>query len=362
MSSVNVVIEGLKMKIGIIGCGRIAHIHMAAYKAMSKVKVVAVSDADVNKAKAFAEPYKIERVFSDHMDLFKEKDLGFVDICTPTSTHESLVVDAAKSGLNVLMEKPMGRNSEECKKMIAESRKHGTKLCICHNQLFFPHVKYLKSIADSEGFGLTSFRTSVRENFEWLKAHGLAHDWNVSPEHGGILWEVGCHLAYLQLNFLKDIEEVYALGVKAKYQVWDDFTVLLRTSSQRYGIIEVSWIAQEPEMMYEVFSSNGRRIQTFLPHGYIIERVQASQADITGVVQNWLTDEKRLFKKWMKFTKDQINKPKWGHFELISKYVENLEKGVPSPVTGEDGRNAVRLLECIQESLKDRRPVKYSSW
>ena len=350
------------MKVGLIGCGRVAHIHMGAYKAMDDVNVIAVSDADIKRAKTFAEPYKIDKIYSNYTDLFEAKDLDFVDICTPTSTHESIVRDAAKSGLNVLMEKPMGRNSQECERMVEEARKHRTNLCVCHNQLFFPYVRHLKSKADSEGFNLTCFRTSHRENFEWLKAHGLAQPWNVTPEHGGILWEVGCHLAYLQLHFLKDIKEVYALGVKAKYPVWDDFMVLLRTSSQRWGIIEISWVAQESEIMYEVIDSNGKRVQTFLPHGYIIERTQESPANVAGVARNWFTDEKRLFKKWAKFATDQIKNPQLGHFDLISSYVESLKKGSSSPVTGEDGRNAIRLLECIEESLNERRPVNYSRW
>jgi len=350
------------MKVGLIGCGRVAHVHVGAYKAMRKANVVAVADADINRAKTFAGPYKIDKVFSNYMDLFEVEDLGLVDVCTPTSTHESIVRDAAKSGINVLMEKPMGRNSIECERMIEESRKHGVRLCVCHNQLFYPFVRHLKSVADSEGFDLTSFRTFHKENFEFLKAHGLAHDWNLSPENGGILWEVGCHLAYLQLHFLKDIEEVYALGVKAKYQVWDDFMVLLRTSSQRYGIMEISWVAEEPEMVYEVVDSNGRRVQTFLPHGYIIERTQKSLGSAGDVARSFFSDERRLVTKWWKFAKDQVKKPQLGHFDLIRSYVESLEKGSSPPVTGEDGRNAVRLLECIEESLKERKPVKYSSW
>ena len=350
------------MKVGLIGCGRVAHIHMGAYKAMSKVNVVAVSDVDINRAKAFAGRYKIDEVFSNYTDLFEVKDLDFVDVCTPTSTHESIVRDTAKSGLNVLMEKPMGRNSEECERMVEESRKHGTRLCVCHNQLFYPHVRHLKSIADSESFNLTSFRTSHRDNFEWLKAHGLAQAWNVSPEHGGILWEVGCHLAYLQLHFLKDIEEVYALGVKARYPVWDDFVVLLRTSSQRWGIMEISWVAQESEIVYEVIDSTGRRVQTYLPHGYVIERTQESPANVAGVARSLFSDEKRLFRKWVKFAMDQVKKPQPGHFGLISSYVESLEKGSSPPVTGEDGRNAIKLLECIEESLQERRPANYSHW
>jgi UDP-N-acetyl-2-amino-2-deoxyglucuronate dehydrogenase len=352
----------LCMKVGLIGCGRVAHIHMSAYKAIGKVNVVAVADADVNRAKAFAQPYGINQVFSNYSDLFEVKDLDFVDVCTPTSTHEVIVRDAAKAGLSVLMEKPMGRNSEECERMVEESRKHGTRICVCHNQLFFPYIRRLKSIADSEGFNLISFRTFHRENFEWLKAHGLAQPWNVSPEHGGILWEVGCHQAYLQLHFLKDIEEVYALGVKAKHPVWDDFTVILRTSSKRRGIMEISWIAQEPEMVYEVIGSNGRRVQAFLFHGYIIDRTQKPLGGAVDVTRSFFSDEKRLLVKWTKFARDQIKKPESGHIGLISSYVESLEKGASPPVTGEDGRNAVKLLECIEESLKEQKPVKYSSW
>jgi UDP-N-acetyl-2-amino-2-deoxyglucuronate dehydrogenase len=354
--------RGIEMNVGLIGCGRVAHIHMDAYKKMSKVNVVAVSDVDINRAKAFAELYKIEKGFSDYTDIFEVKDLGFVDVCTPTSTHESIVCDAAKHGLNVLMEKPMARHSDECEKMVEESRKYGTELCVCHHQLFFPYIKRLKSIADSEGFDLTSFRTSHRENFDWLKAHGLAQPWNVNPEHGGILWEVGCHLAYVQLHFLKDVEEVYALGVKAKYPVWDDFAVLLRTSSQRWGIMEISWVAQESEIVYEIFGADGRRVQTPLFHGYIIERTRQSPANVIGALRNFCSDKKRLLKKWWKYSLDQVKKPPSGHFDLISSYVESLEKDAPSPVTGEDGRNAVRLLECIEESLKEKRPVDYSPW
>jgi UDP-N-acetyl-2-amino-2-deoxyglucuronate dehydrogenase len=350
------------MRVGLIGCGRVAHIHMRAYKTIGKANVVAVSDADINRAKTFAEPYKIDKIFSDYRDLFELKDLDFVDVCTPTLTHESIVCDAAKSGLNVLMEKPMARNSGECERMIEVSRKHGTKLCVCHNQLFYPSVIQLKSIADSEGFDLISFRTFHRENFEFLKAQGLAQPWNVSPEHGGILWEVGCHQAYLQLHFLNDVEEVYAVGAKAKYQVYDDFTVLLRTGSQRWGIMEISWVAQEPEIVYEVIGSNGRRVQAFLFHGYIIDRTQKPIGSAIDGARSFFSDQVRLWTKWSKFAKDQVKKPQSEHISLIGSYVESLEKGSPSPVTGEDGRNAIRLLECIEKSLKEQKPIKYSSW
>jgi len=350
------------VNIGLVGCGRIAHIHMNAYKAIDKTNVVALCEVDINRARPFADLYKIDKIFSDYRQLFEIKDLDLIDICTPTSTHEKLVCEAAAAGVNVLVEKPMGRNSKECERMIEEARKNGTKICVCHNQLFFPHVKQLKSIANSGDFNMISFRTSHRENFEWLKAHHLAQPWNVNPEHGGILWEVGTHLAYLQLHFLEGINEVYALGTKARYAVWDDFAVMLRSSSNRWGIMEISWVAKESEIVYEIVSSDGVRVQTFLPHGYVIERKHYPPANVTSALENFFADCGRLARKWWKFTKDQIKKPPHGHFDLISAYLKSLENDSAPPVTGEDGRNAVRLLECIEESLNSQKPVKFISW
>lgn len=349
------------MNVGLVGCGRVAHIHMKAYKTIEKAKVVAVADSDIKKAKAFAETYKIEKVYSDYRELFGLKDLGFVDICTPTATHEPLVREAAKAGINVLVEKPLGRNSKECERIVETARSHRIKVCVCHNQLFYPHVRRLKALSESEDFNLISFRTSHRENFEWLVAHGLAQPWNVSPEHGGILWEVGTHLAYLQLYFLKDVNEVYALGTKAKHSVWDDFTVLLRTTSGQWGLMEISWVAKESEIVYEIVDSNGKRVQTFLPHGYIIERAQYPPANAVGVASNFVADLKRLYKKWAKFAIDQIKKPNLGHPDLIKAYINSIEADLPPPVSGEDARNTIKLLECIEASLAWQKPVKYNA-
>jgi predicted dehydrogenase len=349
------------MNVGLIGCGRVAQIHMGAYKNINNAHVIAVSDVDLKKAKAFAESYQIDNVFSSYEELFKIKDLDLVDICTPTSTHASIVCDAAKSGHNILVEKPMAYNSEECERMINESQKNGVKLCVVHNQLFFPSVKELKSTVDSGNFNLTYFRTSHMESFEFLKAHGLAHGWNVSPEQGGILWEVGYHLAYLQLSFLREIREVYALGVKAKYPVYDEFIVLLRTSGERYGIMEISWVADESEIVYEIGSSDGKRIQTFLPHGYIIEKWQRPPAGLGDILRSFYVDGNRFFKKWVKFGMSHVTKKQPpGHFDLINNYMESLRNDSPPPVTPEDGKNTIRLLECIEKSLDEHRPVMVS--
>jgi predicted dehydrogenase len=74
------------------------------------------------------------------------------------------------------------------------------------------------------------------------------------------------------------------------------------------------------------------------------------------------SDQGRLWKKWSKFLADQVEKPQLGHFALLKSYVGSLQNGSSPPVTGEDGRNAIKLLECIEKSLNEGTPVNFSSW
>ena len=347
------------MNVGVIGCGHIAGIHTMAYKNMENVNIMGVSDIDVQKAKAFTEQYGIDKYFTDYMDLLEIKDLDLVDICTPTSTHVSLVCDAAKFSHNILVEKPMALSTAECEKMIQETKKHGSKLCVVHNQLFLQSIKRAKSLVDSGDYDLTSFTTSLKGSYEWLRSHNLVRSWNIAPEQKGIIWEVGTHHAYLQLHFLPNIKEVYAVGSKVKYPVYDDFTVLLRTSDNRYGIMAISWVTKEADVVYEICSSDGKRLQIYEDYDFLLEKLQDYPDGVLDVARSFYTDEKRIFRKWTKFGMNFIRKGKThSHFELINGYIESLEKDSDPPVTPEQGKKTIRLLECIEESLNTHRAVE----
>jgi len=345
------------MKIALIGCGRVADVHMLAYSYIKDANVVAVSDIDLRRAKIFADRYRVKRFFSNYADLLEIKDLDFVDICTPVSTHAGIVCDVTKIGHNILLEKPMARSTSECERMILESKRHGVRLCVCHNQIFLPSIIQAKSMVDSGYLDLVSFRTAIKESAELIGAP----NWTLTPEEKGILWETGCHAAYLQFHFLKDIEEVYAVGSKVKHPVYDEFAVLLRTKNRSYGVIEVSWLAKESEIIYEINSSDGKRVQ-ILDYKYLLEK----SANVPKHVLSGLYfDEKRILKKWTKLVLDSLHKGKLlyclPHFSLISSYMESLKNGSPLPVEPEQGKETIKLLECIEESLNQHRAVKVES-
>jgi predicted dehydrogenase len=349
------------MKVGLIGCGGIADTHLKVFKSMKNVNVVGVCDLNLGKAKDVARKFRIEKIFGNYNDLFEVKDLDLVDVCTPISTHARIVCDAAKVVPAILVEKPMALSVPECDQMIKEVKKHGSKLCVVHQQIFLPSIQKAKSLIDNGTYQLLSFRTTEKESFEVLKAHKLAADWMVAPEQNGILWEVCCHLAYLQLHFLPDVNEIYAVGNKVKYPVYDHLAVLLRTASQRFGLIELSWVLKETEVVYEICGSNGKRAQIYRNFDYFFENQADSPYSVGGVVHNFFSDEKRILQKWAKFGLNYIHKRKMiPHFKLFSNYLVSIEKDLPPPVTPEDGRKTIYLLECIKDSLDRHEPVVFS--
>lgn len=345
------------MDIGLIGCGRVAELHMCAYKHIPEANVVAVSDINIEKVKAFAQKYRVNKAFKDYLELLEMKNLDLVSICTPTSTHAEIACEAAKLGKNILLEKPMARSTTECDRIIHEASKHGVKLSISHNQLFLPPVMQAKAIVDSGGFDPSYFRVSVRESAEIIGAPS----WTIAPEQGGILWETGCHSAYLQLHFLKDINEVSAIGEKIKHSVYDQFIALLRAPNQAIGIIEVSWLAKKLEVIFELASSDGKQIK-ILDFDFFMKYPGKRPRRF---LQGFYWDLKEVTKKWAKFVLSCIH---YRHvlyclpqYILINKYIDSIKTDRDPPVKPQDGRNSIALLECIEQSLNKNQSVKMKS-
>ncbi len=346
------------MNVGIIGCGGIAPTHIKVYRSLKDVNIVGLCDLNIDRAKNLAAKFKIKKTYANYWDMFEKEDVDLVDISTPTSTHAQIVCDAAKAVPAILVEKPMALNVSECDEMIKAVAKNGSKLCIGHNQIFSPHIQKAKSMVDSL-FNLYCFRTTLKASFEKLRKYNLVPPWNVLPEQKGIIWEVCCHHAYLQLHFLPDIQEVYAVGGKVKYPVYDDFTVVLRTKGDRFGIIELSWLQNEVEVVYEFRDSTGRRLKIDWEYDYMFENSQDHPYTVGNVAKNIVTDKKRILQKWLRFGTCYFQKRKLlPTFNLITSYVDSIKRDLPPPVSPEDGRKTINLLECIEKSLTERRPIQ----
>ena len=96
-----------KVRVGLVGCGFVADLHMYAYKRVygldAEVKAVAARGDQVVE---FAKKHRIGTTYRSSQDLIADPEIDVVDICTPPMLHATMIVDAVQAGKHVICEKP----------------------------------------------------------------------------------------------------------------------------------------------------------------------------------------------------------------------------------------------------------------
>lgn len=107
-----------KIRVGLVGCGFVAELHMHAYRRVYGVDVeVAAVAARGDHVVDFARRHRIPTAVRNFCDLVADRELDVVDICTPPNLHARMIVEAMQAGKHVICEKPFagyfGREGDE---------------------------------------------------------------------------------------------------------------------------------------------------------------------------------------------------------------------------------------------------------
>ena len=96
-----------KIKVGLVGCGFVAELHMYAYARIYGVDVeVSAVAARGDHVVDFARKHKIPSSYRSFDELIADPSIDVVDICTPPNLHASMIVAAMRAGKHVICEKP----------------------------------------------------------------------------------------------------------------------------------------------------------------------------------------------------------------------------------------------------------------
>jgi len=133
------------MKVGVIGCGRIAAmVHFPLLRAMKGIEVVAAADVSEKHLHETAEKCNIEQEYTDYQAMLDKADVDAVFVCTPPETHFRIVMDSISHGKHVFCEKPLVCTVDEGiaikEALEAEQRKRSRRLVLmpAHNFIFTP--------------------------------------------------------------------------------------------------------------------------------------------------------------------------------------------------------------------------------
>ncbi len=141
------------MKFVLIGCGRIATLHVAGYSNRDDAVLWGVYDKKRAAAEKFAKEHNIPKVYDTYEEVLQDKEITGVEILVPHHLHCELTVQACKAKKHVSVQKPMAMNLEECNKMIAAAKENGVKLKVYENFVHYPPYKKAKQMIESGEIG-----------------------------------------------------------------------------------------------------------------------------------------------------------------------------------------------------------------
>ena len=140
------------IKTALIGIGGMGGMHYNAHINNPECKLIAVADVRTDMAREKVEDKSIN-IYHDLDELLKNEKPDVVDICTPSYLHAELSIKALEGGCNVLCEKPMSINSDDCKRVMKAAEKSGKFFMTAHVVRFMKPYIYLKNVIKSAELG-----------------------------------------------------------------------------------------------------------------------------------------------------------------------------------------------------------------
>lgn len=208
--------EGRTVRIGVIGAGKIAHVHAKHYKGTPGVELVGVADVVPGKAEQYAAEWGIspEHAFTDYRDLLEKVDLDAVSICTYNQAHRAPTVDALAAGKHVLLEKPMAASLADAQEIMRAWESSGRILMVSFQPDFSTEHRAAKAIVESGTLGEIYFAETVAHR-RWGIPGGTFM--KKSTAGFGTLVDIGVYALHTALWMMGDPKPVSVSAMTADF-------------------------------------------------------------------------------------------------------------------------------------------------
>src|SRR5580700_3688204 len=132
-----------KLTIGVIGTGRIGKLHVEnVLQYFPHIEIKAIADPHLDHEWAANYPNILPSRDAD--ELFNDRHINAVLICSPAAFHVPQIIAAAKAGKHIFCEKPIATDIAQIESALHEVAKAGVKLQIGFNRRFDPNFAQLK--------------------------------------------------------------------------------------------------------------------------------------------------------------------------------------------------------------------------
>lgn len=194
-----------KLKVAVIGLGRISSIHLNAYKNDNYATLTAVCDIKKDRADRISKEHNA-KAYYDYKEMLDNEKLDAIHICLPHYLHIPVAKYAIEKGVNVLSEKPMSIDYESAVETVKLANEKGVLYGVILQNRYNPSTKFVKKALESGKLGKI---ISARSILTWYRTdeYYSNSDWNGTwdKEGGGVLINQAIHTLDLA-NYMIDCE------------------------------------------------------------------------------------------------------------------------------------------------------------
>ncbi len=245
------------LKIGIVGCGKIADDHLSQINRIDGCEVVGVCDTEMLMAQQLAERFSIRQSFDNLDEMLSTVLPDVVHITTPPASHFALAKKCIEFGSHVYVEKPFTVTEQEARDLIAFAQESGRKVTVGHDDQFRHVARRMRELVHSGYLGtgpvhMESYYCYEMGGSSYAKAVLADKQHWVRRLPGQLLQNVISHgIARIAEFITTDTPQVIAFGVTSPY---------LRSMGEHEIIDEVRIIIADDDRVtaYFTFSSQMR--------------------------------------------------------------------------------------------------------
>jgi predicted dehydrogenase len=308
-----------KVRVGVIGVGYLGRYHAEKYRKIPEAELVGVVDIDADRAETVGRSVGT-RSYGDHREI-----LGMVDavsIAVSTPNHFSIAKDFLKEDVDVLLEKPITTTLEEADELIEIARSHGRFIQVGHLERFNPAVLALEGIV----------RTPL-----FIESHRLSQ-YKPRCTDVSVVLDLMIHDIDIILNFVNvGLREIRAAGMPLVSEHVDIANARMEFENGCIANITASRISLK----------NERKLRLFQKDQYI--SVNFSDQEIT-VIDKGESEPDSLI-PGMRIRRLAFPKEDALEAELKA-FIESARYRRPPLVSGEAGRNALRIALQIMDQIR----------
>ncbi len=333
-----------KVKIAVIGTGRMGSVHVANLaQLVPEADLVAICDIRLDVAQAVADKYGIKRVVRDYRELLDDPEVEAVAIITSTDTHAQIIIDAAKAGKHIFCEKPLALDIESINRALAEVEKGGVKLQVGFNRRFDHNFLRVKEIVESGELGRPSILKITNHDpglpsMEFLRVSG------------GLFLDMTIHDFDMARFQIGEVEEIYALGtvmLDPELETFGDLDTAVLTLKFKNGTLGVIDNSRKASYGYD------QRLEVFCVNGVAMAKNESENSVIKGTPDGFHSSRIKNF-FMQRFADCYVDEQR--------QFLTCVRGDLPTPTTGKDGLEAVKIGHAAWRSYHEGRPVKLAEF